>query len=135
MQPGMDIARIQAYAQGSEDRRHQRESISEQSSSQPKRARQRQSSYVSGSQQQVGSGQEVMPPPRCATCGKRHVGLCRQGVCYTCGDPGHYARDCPQKVGSIVPENSVTESSPSVRAPEIGLQTSSDRGRGQRWSI
>ncbi|XP_059289073.1 uncharacterized protein LOC132042566 [Lycium ferocissimum] len=119
--PGMDIARIQAYAQGSEDRRSQREAISEQSSSQPKRARsegqyrgstsqsrpqysaplqfrgsrrgretslgQRQNSYASGSQQQVGSGQEVMPPSRCATCGKRHVGRCRQGACYTCGDP------------------------------------------------
>ncbi|XP_060182322.1 uncharacterized protein LOC132611985 [Lycium barbarum] len=165
MQLGMDIARIQAYAQGTEDRRRQREAISEQSSSQPKRARsegqnrgptreskpqysaplqfrgsqrgretsprQRQSSsYASGPQQQVGSGQEVMPPPRCATCGRHHVGRCRQGVCYTCGDPWHYARDCPQKVGSIVPENSVVASSPSVRAPEIGLQTSSSRGRG-----
>ncbi|XP_060195023.1 uncharacterized protein LOC132624230 [Lycium barbarum] len=84
-----------------------------------------------GSQQQVGSGQEVMPPLRCATCGKRHVGRCRQGVCYTCGDPGHYARVCPQRMGCIVPENSIVASSPSVRAPEIGLQTSSDRGRGR----
>ncbi|XP_060190767.1 uncharacterized protein LOC132620061 [Lycium barbarum] len=156
MQPGMDIARTQAYAQGSEDRRRQREAISEQSSSQPKRARSegqygrstsesrpqysaplqfrgsqwgretflrqgQSSSYVSGSQQQVGSGREVMPRPLCATCGKRHVGRCRQGVCYTCGDPGHYARDCPQRVGNIILENSVAASSSSVRAPEIVL--------------
>ncbi|XP_060183136.1 uncharacterized protein LOC132613099 [Lycium barbarum] len=118
MQPSMDIARIQAYAQGSEDRRRQREAISEQSSSQPKRTRetsprQRQSSsYASGSQQQMRSEQEVMPPPRCASCGGHHVGRCRQGVCYTCGDPWHYARECPQRVGSIVPENSVAASSP-----------------------
>ncbi|XP_060200250.1 uncharacterized protein LOC132628490 [Lycium barbarum] len=165
MQPGIDIARIHAYAQGVEDRRCQREAISEPSSSQPKRARsegknkgptreskpqysaplqfrgpqrgretsprQRQgSSYVSGSQQQMRSEQEVMPPPRCASCRRRHVGRCRQGVCYTCGNPWHYARDCPQRVGSVVPENSAAASSPSVRAHEAGLQTSSSRGRG-----
>ncbi|XP_059289084.1 uncharacterized protein LOC132042578 [Lycium ferocissimum] len=39
MQPGIDIARIQAYAQGAEDRKRQREAISEQGGSQPKRAR------------------------------------------------------------------------------------------------
>ncbi|XP_059285577.1 uncharacterized protein LOC132039043 [Lycium ferocissimum] len=88
------------------------------------------SSYTSGPQQQAWSGQEVMAPPRCATCGRRHVGQCRRGVCYTCGDPTHYARDCPQGVGHTVPGNSVAASSPSVRAPETGPQTSSGRGRG-----
>ncbi|XP_060195049.1 uncharacterized protein LOC132624262 [Lycium barbarum] len=39
MHPGMDIARVQAYAQGSEDRKRQREATSERSGGQPKRAR------------------------------------------------------------------------------------------------
>ncbi|XP_059288147.1 uncharacterized protein LOC132041450, partial [Lycium ferocissimum] len=71
-----------------------------------------------------------MPPPQCATCGRRHIGRCRRGVCYTCGDPTHYARDCPQGVGHTVLGNSVAASSPSVRAPETGPQASSGRGRG-----
>ena len=163
MQPGMDIARVQAYAQGSEDRKRQREATSERSSGQPKRARserqnagstresrpqysapsqfrgsqqgreafpkQRQNPpYASSSQQQVGSGQEAMPPPRCAACGGRHVGQCRRGVCYTCGDPSHYARDCPRS--RTIPGSSAAASSPSVRAPETGPQASSSRGRG-----
>ncbi|XP_060210701.1 uncharacterized protein LOC132637658 [Lycium barbarum] len=164
MQPGMDIARVQAYPQGSEDRKRQREATSERSGGQPKRARaehqstgptrgsrpqhsapsqfhgsqrgkeafprQRQNPpYASSSQWPAGSGQEVMPPPRCASCGRRHVGRCRLGVCYTCGDPSHYARDCPR--GSAIPGNSVAASSPAVRAPETGPQTSSGRGRGR----
>ncbi|XP_060170614.1 uncharacterized protein LOC132601551 [Lycium barbarum] len=163
MQPGMDIARVQAYAQGSEDRKRQREATSERSSDQSKRARserqntgstrgsrpqysapsqfhgsqrgreafprQRQNPpYASDSQRPAGSGQEVMPRPRCPTCGRCHVGRCRLGVSYTCEDPSHYARDCPRS--SAIPGNSVAAASPSVRAPETGPQTSSGRGRG-----
>ncbi|GMN18713.1 hypothetical protein TIFTF001_046822 [Ficus carica] len=36
--------------------------------------------------------------PQCNKCGKKHLGVCRQGTntCYVCGKEGHYARSCPQ---------------------------------------
>ncbi|XP_041011402.1 uncharacterized protein LOC121255191 [Juglans microcarpa x Juglans regia] len=37
--------------------------------------------------------------PTCATCGRRHLGMCMYGqnVCFKCGKPNHLARDCPIK--------------------------------------
>ncbi|XP_028106827.1 uncharacterized protein LOC114305890 [Camellia sinensis] len=36
--------------------------------------------------------------PTCASCGKRHFGVCHRasGACFECGEMGHRVRDCPR---------------------------------------
>nr|XP_009799436.1 PREDICTED: uncharacterized protein LOC104245518 [Nicotiana sylvestris] len=81
-------------------------------------------SRISGFQNQRDSTQMRAPPPQCSQCGRAHSGQCRQGsnVCYTCGDPSHYMRDCPinGRSGMVHPTRSITVSSSLVCPQERG---------------
>ncbi|XP_070035190.1 uncharacterized protein [Nicotiana tomentosiformis] len=140
--PDMDISRIQAYAQGVEERKQKQRADREHDRAQNKRARSLGPSgpgqnFRASSSQYRGDSSQMRPPlPRCAQCGKQHAGQCRMGlgVCYTCGYPGHVMRDCPTRGDASItqPAGSVAGLSSSVRPPGQGSQApmSHHRGRG-----
>ncbi|XP_009801955.2 uncharacterized protein [Nicotiana sylvestris] len=87
-----------------------------------------QGSRILGFQNRRDSAQMRVPHLRCSQCGRAYSGQCCQGsnVCYTCGDPSHYMRDCPINGRSrmVRSTRSITVSSSSVRPQERGPQAS-----------
>nr|XP_009764204.1 PREDICTED: uncharacterized protein LOC104215961 [Nicotiana sylvestris] len=123
---GMDISRIQAYAQTLKDHKCQQRANKEQDRGQNKRAKfseysddfRGQCSRASGSQYHKETSQMRPPTPRCDQCGKAYFGLCHRGydACYFCGQPGHMIWDCPNRGGGGMaqPTRSMYGSSSSV---------------------
>ncbi|XP_059285120.1 uncharacterized protein LOC132038472 [Lycium ferocissimum] len=141
LQSGIDIARIQAYAQNLKDLKCQ-----QRISKTRIEARQRydrpiysgpgQNSRVPTPSYRGESSQARPPLPRCDQCGKGHSSQCSQGmgVCYYCGQPGHVIGNCPSRGrgGPAQPTSSIAGSSSSVRPPgQFSSPASAGRGRGR----
>ncbi|XP_070015151.1 uncharacterized protein [Nicotiana sylvestris] len=88
-----------------------------------------------GLQQQQGLRQTGPFQPRCAICGRGHLGQCRAGsdACYTCVRLGHMMRYCPNKDSGDMaqPANSATGSAMSVHPSGHESRPSAGRGRGR----
>nr|XP_016491982.1 PREDICTED: uncharacterized protein LOC107811539 [Nicotiana tabacum] len=128
---GMDISRIQAYAQNLEDR---------------KRKQYENPDGVSVRTLGLLGDLRIFcailchhtllkVSDSCRSCIMKDLSILSQGsnVCYTCGDPSHYMRDCPinGRSGMVQPTRSITVSSSLVRPQERGPQASAGRGRGR----
>ncbi|XP_070049959.1 uncharacterized protein [Nicotiana tomentosiformis] len=92
------------------------------------------SSQPEGRRHEHSAQMRQLTPP-CTQCGKLHTGQCRQGssACFHYGQTGHYISQCPGlgRGTPAQPSGFKAASSPSVRAPRPGPQSTQGRGRGR----
>ncbi|XP_061338379.1 uncharacterized protein LOC133285207 [Gastrolobium bilobum] len=57
--------------------------------------------------------------PTCSKCRKMHTGVCRlgQNICFSCGQAGHYSRECPKKTGQVAAIQAIPIQSVSAQRP------------------
>ncbi|XP_055830878.1 uncharacterized protein LOC129899906 [Solanum dulcamara] len=155
--PGIDIAQVQAYAQGVEDRHRGHQPERDFNRGQHKRTKS--VGYYGdcrgGQPQQYGrypsqgSRQSRPPLPHCPHCDKAHSGKCHFGTnaCFTCSRQGHVMRDClyrgslestVQPIGLVAGLSSSVAMRPtgqSIQTPAGHAQLLTMAGDGLPWSV
>ena len=91
--------------------------------------------------QRGNGGGSTFERPRCATCGKQHLGKCLAGTdgCLGCGSKGQKMRDCPTLKAKGKETNQVALDGPDPNAPMRNrfymLQAKKDKGTNEGKSI
>ncbi|XP_059292252.1 uncharacterized protein LOC132045703 [Lycium ferocissimum] len=113
LQPGMDISRIQAYAQNMEDRKRQ---------------------WSAEWSSPLGFSGPRFDRPSYSRAGQNSRA---SDACYACGRPGHVMKECSSRgsVDIVQPIGSIASSSSSIHPPKQGSQLLAGRGRGRSRAL
>ncbi|XP_049382853.1 uncharacterized protein LOC125847230 [Solanum stenotomum] len=131
----MDISRLLVYAQQLEETKLRRK-IRDMKRSRPDEQNQSRSKRIRKPQRGNGGG-FTFERPRCATCGKQHLGKCLAGKdgCFGCWSKGHKIRDCPTLKAKGKETNQVSHDGPDPNAPTRNhfymLQANKDKGTNE----
>ena len=82
-------------------------------------------STLDGQADPTGARQQAQTVPTCSICGNKHWKKCKagSGVCFRCGQPDHFVKDCPQQGGQPAPT--------ATTQPNVQENRNEPRGRGR----